>query len=378
MSEQKEITTTGQRAVSAFSSMQAFEDAQRMAKALCSSPLVPKEYQGEANLGSAVIALELAQRMNASPLMVMQNLDIIHGRPSWRAQMIIAAVNACGRFSPVRYEMGGTDANPSCRAYAHDKANGERLDGPKIDVAMAKAEGWYGKSGSKWQTIPELMLRYRAAAWWGRQYAPELLMGLPTVEESYDVIDITPEAVRVDEEPESRVASVAAKVSAAAGNGTQSDTAEWPAKNADGTWIDSRGVTFHAEVHGMSGHKPAVSRAGHFCKRRGCDPALHAQIERDALNAISTPPASEEDGSPPDEPETAETGAQEARSDNAKGPSSYPDIRTAISRAASLGACEEAADLLRSFQGADDLRKELESFLEERSSKIASLMGNAK
>ena len=92
MREDKAITAPAQKAisVSAFSSIAAFEAACRMAKALCSSPLVPKEYQGEQNLGSAVIALELAQRMDASPLMVMQNLDVIHGRrrggPRWPSQ----------------------------------------------------------------------------------------------------------------------------------------------------------------------------------------------------------------------------------------------------------------------------------------------------
>lgn len=54
-------------------------------------------------------------------------------------------------------------------------------------MEMAKAEGWVGKSGSKWKTMPELMIRYRAAAFWGRLYVPEIMMGMHTMEEIEDV-----------------------------------------------------------------------------------------------------------------------------------------------------------------------------------------------
>jgi hypothetical protein len=58
-------------------------------------------------------------------------------------------------------------------------------------MEMAVNEGWYGKNGSKWVTMPDLMLRYRSAAFFGRIYAPELLMGLPSAEETHDIIDVT-------------------------------------------------------------------------------------------------------------------------------------------------------------------------------------------
>ena len=60
---------------------------------------------------------------------------------------------------------------------------------------MAKAEGWLTKTGSKWQTMPELMLKYRAAAFFGRLYAPEVLMGMQTAEEVIDITPIQPASV---------------------------------------------------------------------------------------------------------------------------------------------------------------------------------------
>jgi hypothetical protein len=160
-----------------------FEHAQRIAKVLSSSDLVPTQYKN--NVANPLVALEMANRMGASPLMVMQNLHIIHGRPSWGSSFIIASLNSCGRFTTLRFQ---GDAN-KCKAVATDKATGEVLEGPTVSLEMAKAEGWLDKAGSKWKTMPELMLKYRAAAFFGRLFAPEVLMGMQTSEE---VIDITP------------------------------------------------------------------------------------------------------------------------------------------------------------------------------------------
>lgn len=174
------------RAISAFSGGEAFTTAQRMAKALASSSLMPKEYQN--NIPNTLIAIELASRIGCSVLMVAQNLDIIHGRPSWRATFLIATVNACGRFTPLRFKWQGEEGTPSwgCRAVAKDRASGEECRGTLITLALAKAEGWSSKNGSKWATMPEQMLCYRAAAFWTRIYAPELSLGMSTNDEVID------------------------------------------------------------------------------------------------------------------------------------------------------------------------------------------------
>jgi len=167
-----------------FGDTSSFEHSQRVAKMLSSSNLIPKEYQG--NIQNTMIALEMANRIGASPLMVMQNLYIVHGKPSWSSSFIIAAINNCRRFSPLRFRMKGEGDQLSCVAWANDINTNERLEGPKITITMAKAEGWVSRAGSKWQTMPELMIRYRAAAFFGRLYSPDILMGMHTVEEVAD------------------------------------------------------------------------------------------------------------------------------------------------------------------------------------------------
>jgi len=205
MTESTALTTTS----SVFSGIQQFEDAQRIAKALASSTLIPPQFQGQQGFANCLVALEIANRMRMSPFQVMQNLHIIHGRPSWSSQFIIGLINGCGRFSPLRYEISGKGDSLACIAVATELSTAQELRGPEVTMAMAKREGWATKSGSKWATMPELMIRYRAAAFWGRLFIPELLVGIHTQEEVMDV-----ETVSVSEAPANSVADLNAKLQA--------------------------------------------------------------------------------------------------------------------------------------------------------------------
>lgn len=175
-----------ERAISAFASEVNFGAAQRMAKALAASSLVPAAYRGVDGIANCLIAMELASRIGASPLMVMQNLHVVQGRPSWSASFLIATVNASKRFSPLRFEWRGEGKDRACRCVAKDRASGEVCAGTWISWRLVEGEGWSKKSGSKWLTMPEQMYCYRAAAFWARIYAPELSLGIHTTEEIQD------------------------------------------------------------------------------------------------------------------------------------------------------------------------------------------------
>ena len=159
--------------------------AGQMAQALSQSTIVPKDYQG--NQANAMVAIEIANRLQTSPLMVMQNLYVIQGRPSWSAQFLIASVNGSGKYDmELQYdEKKDKDGKPfSCQCWT--TKDGRKVSGPVIDMEMAKAEGWYGKAGSKWKTMPQIMLRYRAASFFARMNCPELTLGFYTKEEVID------------------------------------------------------------------------------------------------------------------------------------------------------------------------------------------------
>lgn len=231
-----------------FNTYRGFQAMHHMAESLANSTIIPEAfrntlmvkdrydaqakkwiYRPEANpngVSNCIIALNMAQRLGADPMMIMQNLYLVDGRPSWSSQFIIAAINSSGRYSPLRFDITGGEEeveipyavtewvynqatkkkepvesnqtarvkNYKCVAWVVEKATGERLESTPITMEMAVKEGWYQKNGSKWQSMPEQMLRYRAASFFGRIYAPDLLMGLRTQEEEMEsIIDITPE-----------------------------------------------------------------------------------------------------------------------------------------------------------------------------------------
>ena len=168
-----------------FGTSDNFLLATQMAKALANSTVVPREYQG--NFANGLVAIEMAQRLHTSPLMVMQNLNIIQGRPSWSAQFLIAMVNNSGLYDyELQYEeKTDKDGKPfSCKCWTQKK--GRKVDGIVIDMDMANAEGWLGKNGSKWKTMPQVMLRYRAASFFVRMNCPQVALGLYTQDEIID------------------------------------------------------------------------------------------------------------------------------------------------------------------------------------------------
>ena len=197
MTEQTAITTTSNKSV--YSSIQSFESAQRIAASLADSALVPNAYRGQAGLPNCIVAIEIANRMGMSPFQVMQNLNVIHGRPSWSSQFIIGLVQGCGRFEGFTYQ----ETADSCQCFATLKTTGEQVSGPKITLDMAKREGW--TKNTKWSTMPQTMLRYRAASAFGRFHISDLILGIQSVEEN-EVIDAEIEVVQ--EAPESKLDKV--------------------------------------------------------------------------------------------------------------------------------------------------------------------------
>lgn len=215
-----------------FFDVEQFKTMQRVSRVFANSELVPDMYKTTKDntedkaMANCMIAIEISQRIGASPLMVMQNLVIIYGRPSWSSKFLIGTVNTCGRFNSLKYRItnlgkvgmipytdyvwndqvkkklpvtkqyDGTQIdNLECIAYTCEKGSDDVLESAPVSIKMAIEEGWYTKSGSKWTTMPLQMLRYRAASFWTSTYAPELSMGMRTDDEVRDIVDIEYEDV---------------------------------------------------------------------------------------------------------------------------------------------------------------------------------------
>lgn len=156
----------------------------KVAEIFAKSKLVPAQFQN--NVGDCIIALQMAIRMEVDPFMLMQGMYVVHGRPGIESKLAIALCNNRKVFrGPIRYQMEGEGKTRSCTAWAIDRETGDRLE-ETVNMAIAEREGWTKKAGSKWLTIPDLMLKYRAAMWLIRTHCPEVLMGLQSRDELVD------------------------------------------------------------------------------------------------------------------------------------------------------------------------------------------------
>jgi hypothetical protein len=225
-----------------FFDAEQFAVMQRVSKMFSMSELVPDMYKPSEKItpekatANCMIALSLSQRMGADPLMVMQNLVIIYGRPSWSSKFLIATVNTCGRFEALKYRFrnlgkigkititeyvwnnatkrkepkeivfdGSEIDNIECVAYTKEKGSTDVLESSEVSIRMAIEERWYTKDGSKWKTMPKKMLIYRAASFWTNEYAPEISMGMKTEEEVYDIEDIEHVEIPVEQAIKSEI-----------------------------------------------------------------------------------------------------------------------------------------------------------------------------
>lgn len=176
-----------------------FSEHYKIACELSTSTLVPEAYKGKA--ADMLLFSELSTYMKIPLYLILQNIDVINGKAGWKSAFAIGLINASGRFSSrLRYEYKGQEDTDerSCRAYAYELDN-SKCYGPWVSIKMAKSEGWLDKPGSLWKSIPELMLAYRAAAFFSRLHCPDLLHGLLLSEELVDISPISMDSVRIEE-----------------------------------------------------------------------------------------------------------------------------------------------------------------------------------
>ena len=170
--------------VTVWTDKKQFDQLLRAANMLSQTSIIPASYQGKPQ--DCFVALEMATRMGVSPLVVMQNMYVVKGKPAWAGQACTMFINSCGKFTGVKHVYTGEKGTDSrgCYVTATRISDGVQVNGVEVTIAMAKAEGW--TSNTKWRNMPELMLAYRASAFFARVHCPEALMGVQLVDEIYD------------------------------------------------------------------------------------------------------------------------------------------------------------------------------------------------
>jgi hypothetical protein len=202
--ERTDLEITGPMSPEVADRNAMFNLAQRRAKALMSSDLIPRHHQGK--IGNMVIICQIADRIGMEPLMVAQNLFVIQGRPTWSSSFLLALIRASKLYRSFKFnfrDLGETKVklgqdkeitfvDRECWVSAVETSTGELVEGPPVSLMMAYREGWITKDGSKWQTMPELMMRYRAAAFFARTVCPEVMFGFYSQDEIEDALVMNP------------------------------------------------------------------------------------------------------------------------------------------------------------------------------------------
>ena len=170
--------------VTVWTDKKQFDQLLRAANMLSQTSIIPATYQGKPQ--DCFVALEMATRMGVSPLVVMQNMYVVKGKPAWAGQACTMFINSCGKFTQVKHVYTGEKGTDSrgCYVTATRISDGIQVNGVEVTMAMAKAEGW--TANTKWRNMPELMLAYRASAFFARVHCPEALMGVQLADEIYD------------------------------------------------------------------------------------------------------------------------------------------------------------------------------------------------
>lgn len=173
--------------ITLLGSVTNFEAAQRMAVMLSKSTMVPLEYRE--NPSNCIIALEYANRLKESPFLIMQNMHTINGRPGLKSEYLAARINESKKYDgELKYKYEGAEGTDerACTVWARER-DGSIVEGQKVTVRMAKAEGWYERKGSKWPNMTDQMLGYRAVSFFKARHFPGIAFGMKTIEEIQDI-----------------------------------------------------------------------------------------------------------------------------------------------------------------------------------------------
>ena len=178
--------TQNPNAVTMWNDAKLYNQSLAMAQTLSKSEIIPQSYKGKP--ADCLIAIDIANRLGLSPAIVMQNSQCVRGNFTWKGSACKAMIDGCGKYQKTRYVYVGEEGKDSYGCYLEAIDNdGDIIKGVPVTIAMAKKEGWYNKDGSKWQTMSDLMLKYRAAAFFMRTECASIAMGFLTKEEVEDV-----------------------------------------------------------------------------------------------------------------------------------------------------------------------------------------------
>ena len=177
-------------------------DAYKFAMSFANSMFCPKVYQGKPD--DVYIAMAYGAQIGLNPLLAVQNIAVVNGRPSVYGDAMTAIV--MGHPETQAYEDGyKADGTAYCKITRKGKTVYR-----EFSEAMARRAGLWGKD--IWAKYPERMLLWRAKGNAIRDLYADVLMGMWSVEEARDmpqsikeeILNVTPIECAPEEKQEDK------------------------------------------------------------------------------------------------------------------------------------------------------------------------------
>ena len=115
MNEEKTLAvveqTTELATNSVWENKDQFNQLLRAAQMLSQTSIIPQSYQNKPQ--DCFVAIEMANRMGVSPMVVMQNMYVVKGKPSWAGQACTMLINSCGKITDVKHIYTGEKGKPN-------------------------------------------------------------------------------------------------------------------------------------------------------------------------------------------------------------------------------------------------------------------------
>lgn len=159
--------------------VQNFDQAIKLAQMMSEAQLVPTHLQKKP--ADCLLIVEQSARWNMSPFAVAQATSVISGKLMFEGKLVTAALNGSGALSGrLRFDIEGDGDGLHC--IASGTIRGEQ----QARTVVVKIKDV--RTGNKmWQSQPEQQLCYSAARVWGRRHLPEVMLGVYSPEEDFDV-----------------------------------------------------------------------------------------------------------------------------------------------------------------------------------------------
>jgi hypothetical protein len=151
----------------------------RFANYVSKSGLAPK---GMESPEAIFVAVQMGMELGISPMMALQNIGVINGRPGVFGDLPLALVRNSGLLEEYREEEIGKPSDDTWGFKCTVRRVGCTPKSETFTVADAKRAGLWGKAGP-WTQWPKRMLKFRARGFLLRDEFGDVLKGVKTVDE---------------------------------------------------------------------------------------------------------------------------------------------------------------------------------------------------